>query len=87
MTNDLLTRLAQELQDDLRPKVGCYCVVGWQKSSSGAVLTVYIDERKSVSPKLIPRVWFGLAVHVHEVLPPGIKPVDIDIDLDGLTLP
>jgi hypothetical protein len=77
MNNKTLSDYAKELENKIRPIVGCYVVVGWVREPSGNPhLVVYIDRKVDAvkATKAIPDYWHGVFVDVQAVYPPGTRP-------------
>ena len=90
MDNATLGNHARELENDLKPKVGCYVVVGWIKDDKdNAIFVVYIDRRvdEILAEKAIPEYWYGVFVDVQAVWPPGTRPPEEEEDGINLRFP
>lgn len=75
MTPTKLTKCAESLREFLEPQVSCYFTVGWmQDPALGDRLTVFFDQRASLSLGVIPEHWQGLPVFTQATLPPGVSP-------------
>ena len=82
MTNNDLAKAAAELERQLKLKIKCYLVVGWIKESdSSTVFAVYVDQRSKVDERTIPIKWYGRAVWVHPVIPPGVDEPTFDFSI------